>query len=463
MLRSRFQMLGSPLELFSCLNELFSPSFFAAYFARQMNLNAFFALLGGLLVLAFLANRLVRFTGVPDVIILLATGVLIGPTLHWVNPEVFRGASHGFGSLALMLILFEGGLDIKLREILRHFGGGFLLSLLCYALSMVAIALVCRHAMHFDWIASLLVGAVLGCISSSIVLPVLQQVQLRREVKITLLVEASLGDALAVLAVTSLLNLAAGGSASFKDISWSLFSNLALAAACGVLAGMVWSYLLPVLSEQRFWHVLTFGAVLLVYSGVHAIKGNELVSVLVFGLTLTNFPAIRKRIQFQESEERTDWFAEVPVRSSQGEPQKQQHNQMLTFHGELAFLLRTFFFVLLGTLVEFPGLRKNLNFALMCFVALILARYVSVQIGRFAWRGFSSRELEIMVLFFPRGLITAVLGIEVLEARGAQFDFLPSLAFAVILLTNLFLLLGTLRARSGPQLEQNPAVAEGAS
>jgi Kef-type K+ transport system membrane component KefB len=49
-----------------------------------MDLNFFFALLGGLLVLAFVANRLVRFTGVPDAIILLATGVVIGPILHWV-------------------------------------------------------------------------------------------------------------------------------------------------------------------------------------------------------------------------------------------------------------------------------------------------------------------------------------------------------------------------------------------
>jgi hypothetical protein len=51
------------------------------------------------------------------------------------------------------------------------------------------------------------------------------------------------------------------------------------------------------------------------------------------------------------------------------------------------------------------------------------------------------------VWFLPRGLITAVLGIDVLEARGAQFEFLPSLAFAVILLSNLVLLIGTFRAR----------------
>ena len=52
-----------------------------------------------------------------------------------------------------------------------------------------------------------------------------------------------------------------------------------------------------------------------------------------------------------------------------------------------------------------------------------------------------------MIWFLPRGLITAVLGIDVLEARGPQFEFLPSLAFAVILLSNVILLIGTFRAR----------------
>lgn len=413
-----------------------------------MDLTLFFALLGGLLVLAFVANRLVRFTHVPDVIILMATGVLIGPVLHWVNPDIFRGASHGFGSLALILILFEGGLDLKLREILTHFAPGFFLSFLSYVLTMAAVAAVCRLALHFYWLNALLIGAVLGCISSSVLLPVLQQVNLRREVKVTLLVESSFGDAFAVLGVTTLLDIASGGNASPKAIAWTLASSLVLAVACGILAGMVWSYLLPILSDQRFWHVLTFAAVLLVYSGVHFLKGNDLVSVLFFGLTLSNFSTVRKRVNFDETAG-ADWFSETPVQNQTDH----HHRQMLTFHGELAFLLRTFFFVLLGTLVDYAGLRRNILLALLCFGAILAARFVAVQTGRLAWRTFSALERELMLWFVPRGLITAVLGIDVLEARGTDFAFLPSLAFAVILFSNLILLIGTFRARHLPAPE----------
>lgn len=173
---------------------------------------------------------------------------------------MFRGVTQGFGSLALILIVFEGGLELRLKEILSQFAGGFFLAIFSYILSAAGVVLICRLTFHFPWMHALLVGAALGCISSSIILPVLQQVNLRREVKVTLLVEASFGDALAVLAVATLLDVAAGGSASAGIITWSLISSAVLAIASGILLGMLWSYLLPLLSDHRFWHVLTFAA-----------------------------------------------------------------------------------------------------------------------------------------------------------------------------------------------------------
>jgi NhaP-type Na+/H+ or K+/H+ antiporter len=91
---------------------------------------------------------------------------------------------------------------------------------------------------------------------------------------------------------------------------------------------------------------------------------------------------------------------------------------------------------------------------------LFLARWFAVQGGRLAWRNFTPQERELMIWFLPRGLITAVLGIQVLEARGPQFEFLPSLAFAVILLTNFVLLIGTFRACSLPALVETASSEE---
>ena len=77
-----------------------------------------------LLVLAFVANRLSKWTRVPDVIVLLITGIALGPVLHSVNGSKFSEVTRGFGTLALILILFAAGLELDLRSALKQFGVG---------------------------------------------------------------------------------------------------------------------------------------------------------------------------------------------------------------------------------------------------------------------------------------------------------------------------------------------------
>ena len=110
-----------------------------------MSLTVFFGLLGGIVVLAFLANRLAGWTRVPDVVVLMAAGMLLGPVFHLLDPSRFEAFARGFGALALILILFEAGLDLEFRNTLRHLPGGVLLAVLSYGLSLVAIAAADGH------------------------------------------------------------------------------------------------------------------------------------------------------------------------------------------------------------------------------------------------------------------------------------------------------------------------------
>ena len=111
-----------------------------------MEMVRIFGLPAALLVLAFVANRLSKLTRVPDIIVLLLIGVTLGPILRWVNPDTFKGAVHVLGMLALILILFEGGLELRLRQALRYFPAGLLLVALSFGLSLGLIALI-GHAL----------------------------------------------------------------------------------------------------------------------------------------------------------------------------------------------------------------------------------------------------------------------------------------------------------------------------
>jgi potassium/hydrogen antiporter len=89
-------------------------------------------LVGGLLVLAFLANRVFRVTRIPDVVLLMALGVVLGPGLGLLHAGTLSKATNLLGTLAIILVLFEGGLELNLRDTLRHFPGSFLLACVCW-------------------------------------------------------------------------------------------------------------------------------------------------------------------------------------------------------------------------------------------------------------------------------------------------------------------------------------------
>jgi cell volume regulation protein A len=405
-----------------------------------MSLTLFFGLLGGLLVLAFVANRLVRRTGIPDVLVLMATGVALGPVFHLVDPSKFAGVTHGFGTLALILILFEAGLELDLWQTLRHFPGGFLLAVFSHAFSMLLIAAVAQQTLSLPLRSAMIVGAVLGGVSSSVTLPVLQHLQLRPKVRTTLMIEASMADILSVLAVAVLLGLPASGVAVFTSLVQGFVRELGISLLFGVAAGIGWSFLLPALSDQRFWQVLTFGAVLVLYAVTAVAGGGSLFAVLVFGLTLTNIPEVRKRITLK---------APSPA-TGLAEP----HVSLLAFHAELSFLVRTFFFVLIGVVVRFSAFFGQWIAVVGMFGTILLGRWLAVEASRLAWRDTQSWERELAFWLLPRGLITAVLALEVARVLGGGWDFLLDLSFAAIVLTNLCLLVGTLRARRRTQVSK---------
>ena len=122
-----------------------------------------FAVIGGLLVLAFLANRLFRITRVPDVVVLMLLGVILVPILGTIHAANFRNITGGIGTLAIVLVLFEAGLELDLRDTIRRFPASLLLALLAFAASMATASIIVRHALGLPLTTALLIGAVLGC------------------------------------------------------------------------------------------------------------------------------------------------------------------------------------------------------------------------------------------------------------------------------------------------------------
>ena len=393
-----------------------------------MEMVRIFGLPAALLVLAFVANRLSKLTRVPDIIVLLLIGVTLGPILHWVNPEAFKGAIHILGMLALILILFEGGLELRLRQALRYFPAGLLLVVLSFGLSLGLIALMGRALLHLDWNDCLLLGAALGCTSGTIVIPALQQIVAPEPVKITLTIEAALGEVIAVLMVGSMLNMGAQQSL-LTGMAADFSHNIIIALIVGIAVGALWSRLWPLVAGLPYSNILNLGVVLGVFAIARYAGGSGLLAELIFGVTLANVPRTPHMVR--------------------------QNLRMLAFHAELSFLVRSFFFVMLGIVAQFIS-RKYIVPILGILAALILARFLAVQLSRWAVRDVTRRQTELLFWMLPRGLVTAVLALEIVDVRGAVFAFLPAMAFTVVLVTNLFIVWGAVKSGRAPVVEEAP-------
>jgi cell volume regulation protein A len=384
----------------------------------SMEMVRIFGLPAALLVLAFVANRLSKLTRVPDIIVLLLIGVTLGPILRWVNPDNFKSAVHVLGMLALILILFEGGLELRLRQALRYFPAGLLLMATSFGLSLGLIALIGHALLHLDWSSCLLMAAALGCTSGTIVIPALQQISAPEPIKITLTIEAALGEVIAVLIVGSMLNMGASQS-MLSGIAVDFSHHVVVALVVGVVVGAAWSRLWPMVAGMPYSNILNLGVVLGVFAVARFGGGSGLLAELIFGVTLANMPRTPHMVR--------------------------QGLRMLAFHAELSFLVRSFFFVMLGIVAEFIG-RKYLVPILGILAALVLARFLAVKLSRLAVRDVTREQTELLFWMLPRGLVTAVLALEIVAARGAVFEFLPAMAFTVVLVTNLFIVWGAVRS-----------------
>jgi len=401
-----------------------------------MDMARVFGMPALLLIVAFAANRLSKATRVPDIIVLLLIGITVGPVLHWVHPHLFQGPIRILGTFALILILFEGGIELRLRQALRYLPAGLLLVVLSFGLSLALIAVAGWRLLHLDWTDCLLLGAALGCTSGTIVIPALQQIDTPEAVKVTLTLESALSEVIAVLLVGSLLHMAGTGSL-IGGLATDFSHHIIVSLALGFAAGAVWSKLWPRLAGQPNTNILNLGVVMGVYAIGDFLGGSGLLTVLVFGVTLANLP-------------RTPHVTRQGVR-------------MLAFHAEFSFLVRSFFFVLLGVIAEFVG-RQYIVPILGILAAVVVARWVAVEGSRWVVRDVTRRDTELLFWMLPRGLVTAVLALEIVNDRGQVFSFLPAMAFTVVLVTNLFIIWGAVRAGGSVSLaaEAKPLTAPGA-
>src|SRR5213595_1731839 len=197
-------------------------------------------LLGAVLVMAGILSSLIalRF-GAPLLLVFLFVGMLAGESgpggLAFNNVE----ATYLVGSIALALILFDGGLRTRFQSIRAVLAPSIVLATIGVLLTALITAPFARYVLDLNWTESLLVGAVVASTDAAAVFLLVhaQGLRLRPRVGATLEAESGTNDPFAVFLTLMLVELISSGQSSVWHVVLEFGREAVLGAVIGVIGG----------------------------------------------------------------------------------------------------------------------------------------------------------------------------------------------------------------------------------
>lgn len=370
-------------------------------------------LAGFTIFLGYIGNLIFEKTRIPDIVWLLVFGLLVGPVFNLVNVEMFLSISGLLSAIAILIILFDAGLNMNFFTTIKEFPRATFLAVLGIISSMAVVGIISSYIFNFDLLTGLLLGAIIGGTSSPTVISIVYGMQIREQIKTILELESILTDPLCIVVSIALIQIIT--SSLQNNIIHDIVASFSIGIVIGSLAGLIWLSILHTLRKRPFGYMLTLAMLLLLYVFVESIAASGAIAALFFGLILGNGRIITKFLKFEKR------LAIKPF--------------IKTFHKEMSFFIRSFFFVYLGMVVKINS--TYLLYGVGISIILILLRLFIVQISMFK-AALSVVEMNIMRIMTPRGLAAAVLAQLPLQYGIVGGNIISNVVFTVILCTVIY-------------------------
>ncbi|MBU1913865.1 MAG: cation:proton antiporter, partial [Candidatus Thermoplasmatota archaeon] len=302
---------------------------------EAQTITAFLAI-GSIIFIGFFGSLIFTRYRIPDVLILVALGMIIGPEVlgtmsHLVTYgtlseiEQYRDL---FLSAALVLILFNGGLNLGLRAVIQSMRLATLTTILTLILEILLVATALHFIMGVDFLLALVVGSIIGGTGEAVVIPIVKKMRIGERTKAMLIMESVVTDVIVIVVAITLMSLIAIGDFSLMAIARQLAVKFVVGGLVGFTAGIAWLFVLQRLQNQPLSYMITVGALFVVAGFVEMspIGSSSAVAALAFGLAIGNRRFVKR------------WLTSVTLRLSSDE-------HIHDFHSEISFFVRTFFYV----------------------------------------------------------------------------------------------------------------------
>ena len=377
-----------------------------------------FLLTGGALVLlGFVAAQVFDKFRFPDYFILMAVGLLIGSGVLPlpVDPRAsVATVAPILSAVALAFILFEGGLVLHVRGLRKVWGAAGAHTAVAMALSVGGIWLAGTYLLGLRPTTSLVLALAFCGPSASIDMSLLSQLRVEERTRFTIVVEGVMGNVVAAVFVLLFINVSGLTTDEPSVLVYLLYLGGTVLLA--FVVGLGWTRVVGE-KPRRFSFMTSVAIAVTLYAISEGfLGGNGGIAAFVFGLVLGH---------------RRFLVAPKPAPSGAPGPRGLQE-----FHGELVFLLRSFFFLYLGIRVTLTGISTAALLGTVAFIAVFIASRwpSSIALGK-AWR-LPPLDRRILRGTVSRGMTDTVLilfAIEVMYIPPTEAGLVTNLLFLVII------------------------------
>ena len=369
----------------------------------------FLLITGTLLAFSVLFSRQIDRLGVPIVLLFLVLGMLGGSEgIGGIAFDDYRAAVR-IGTIYLVLILFDGGLNTPWLAVRRVMLPAGILATFGVALTAGLLALFVR-ALGLGWTESLLLGAVVSSTDAAAVLAVLRggRLHLQPRVGNTLEVESCANDPMAMILTVLMIEVAKSPDALRWTMALGIPLQLAVGAAVGVLCGYLGSRILRRVRPPTvgLYPALTSAIAFLSFGVATLLQGSGLLSVYVTALVMGN--------------------STLPYRSG-----------LARIHESLAWLSQIALFLMLGLLV-FPSRLlpvAGMGLAAALFLAFV-ARPLAVVLCLLPLR-LPPREVGYISWIGLRGAVPIILGAFPVLAQVPGAERVFNMVFFIVVFSTL--------------------------
>lgn len=365
-------------------------------------------LLGALLlIVGVMTTKFSSRMGVPALVLFIAVGMLIGS--DGLGIIYFDNANYAqlIGIMALVIILFEGGLQTKWSTVRPVAIPSLSLATLGVVLTTSVVAVAAKMILDVSWLEGFLFGAIVGSTDAAAVFAVLKGQNIRARLGATLEAESGTNDPMAVFLTLSFIQLILSNQPNFLLMAGSFFWQMGIGLLLGLVLGKLAATAINRinLDSSGLYPVFALAFALLTYSVTALIGASGLLAVYVAALVIGNSEDLTYR------------------------------QSIFRFNEGFAWMMQILMFILLGLLV-FPTqlftLSVMLKGLLLSVILILVARPIAVFISLIGLK-YHIKEKVFLSWAGLRGAVPIVLATFPMIAGMQNSQLFFNVVFFVVL------------------------------